>query len=140
DIDKAVKDAAQYAEADKKRKEEVDLRNGADQMVFQSEKILQDEGDKFSDEDKSNLQSKIDALKASLQGSNVDDIKAKQDDLQKVFYDISAKLYQQAGAQDAGAGFDPNAAGFDPNAAAGDAGFGGSDANGADDVNFTDVD
>ncbi len=139
DIDKAVNEAAQYAEADKKRKEDVDTRNGADQMVFQAEKILADEGDKFSEEDKNNLQTKVDALKESLKGTNIDDIKAKQEDLQKVFYDVSAKLYQQANPQGDAAGFDPNAAGFDPNAGAGFNGNSGA-ADDADDVHFTDVD
>ena len=136
DIDKAVKEAAQYAEQDKKRKEDVDTRNGADQMVFQSEKILEENGDKFSAEDKQNLQTKIDALKEALKGSNIDDIKSKQDDLQKVFYDVSAKLYQQANPQ----GDPNNAAGFDPNAGStGSTNNGGSDGD-ASDVNFTDVD
>lgn len=134
DIDKAVNDAAKYADEDKKRREAVDAKNAAEQMAFQAEQVISESGDKLSADDKSNLQSKVDALKESLKGDNIDDIKAKQDDLQKVFYDVSAKLYQQANPQ-GGA----DASGFDPNAAAG----GNTDSTGsddADDVNFTDVD
>ena len=137
DIDKAVNDAAKYADEDKKRREAVDAKNAAEQMAFQAEQVISESGDKLSADDKSNLQSKVDALKESLKGDNIDDIKAKQDDLQKVFYDVSAKLYQQANPQ-GGA----DASGFDPNAAAGgntdSTGSTGSDD--ADDVNFTDVD
>lgn len=139
DIDKAVKDAQQYAESDKKRREAVDTKNAAEQMAFQAEQVLSESGDKLDAGDKSNLQAKVDALRESLKGDNIDDIKAKQDDLQKVFYDVSAKLYQQAGAQ-----ADPNAqgAGFDPNAGNGDNGNNNNNGpeGGADDVNFTDVD
>lgn len=138
DIDKAVKDAQQYAAEDKKRREAVDAKNAAEQMAFQAEQVISENGDKLSADDKSNLQAKVDALREALKGDNTDDIKAKQDDLQKVFYDVSAKLYQQAGAQAQG---DPNAqgGGFDPNAGNNNNNNNGPEG-GADDVNFTDVD
>ncbi len=117
DIDRAVREAEQFAEEDKKRKEEVDVRNGADQMVFQCEKLLADSGDKFEEADKNDINEKIDALKEALKGDNIDDIKAKQEALQNKFYEISEKLYKAAGGAQ---GFDPNmgGAGFDPNAGA----------------------
>ena len=95
-IDKAVKDAEQYAAEDKKRREEVDVRNNADQMVFQTEKALGEFGDKVSASEKSEVETKLSALKEALKSGTVDDIKAKQDDLQKAFYAISEKVYQQA--------------------------------------------
>ncbi len=112
DIDKAVKDAEMFAEEDKKRREEIDARNAADNMVFQCEKTLTDLGDKVSADEKAKVQSKIDALKEALKGTNIDEIKAKQEDLQKDFYEMSAKMYQQQapqgapdmGAQDMGGG------------------------------------
>ncbi len=109
DIDKAVADAEKFAEEDKKRKEEVDTRNGADQMVYQCEKILADEGDKFSEQDKTDLQAKLDALKEALKGDNLDDIKAKQEELTQQFYKVSEELYKAAQAQAAAQGVDPNA-------------------------------
>ena len=99
DIDKAVKEAEQFAEEDKKRKEEVDVRNGADQMVYEAEKVLSENGDKFDANDKAELQTKIDTLKEALKGTDIADIKAKQEDLTKKFYDISSKLYQAQQAQ-----------------------------------------
>ena len=113
DIEKAVKDAERYAEEDKKRKEEVEVRNGADQLVYQSEKTIADLGDKIEASDKSDLESKIANLKEALKGTSTDDIKAKQDELQKAFYAVSEKIYKQSAPQgDAGAqgGYqDPNA-------------------------------
>ena len=112
DIDKAVKEAEQYAEADKKQREEVDIRNGADQMIFQTEKTLKELDGKIDAADKGELETKLNALKEAVKGSNLDDIKAKQEDLQKKFYDVSAKLYQnvnpQAGQPGADAGAQPN--------------------------------
>ena len=132
DIEKAVKEAEQFAEEDKKRKEEVDIRNGADQMVFECEKLLADNGDKFDEADKTEINSKVDALKEALKGTDIEAIKAKQEDLQKKFYEISEKLYKAAGGAQ---GFDPNAAaGFDANAAGAGAGDGYTEAP------FTDVD
>ena len=116
DIERAVKEAEQFAEEDKKRKEEVDTRNAADQMVFQCEKLLADNGDKFDEADKNEINAKIDDLKEALKGDNIDAIKDKQEALTKKFYEISEKLYQAAGGAQ---GFDPSAAGFDPNATAG---------------------
>ena len=99
DVEKAVKEAEQYAAEDKKHREEIDARNAADQMVYQSEKTITDLGDKLSADDKSSLQSKIDALKEALKGSSVDEITAKQKDLEQKFYEVSAKVYQQAAPQ-----------------------------------------
>ena len=98
DIDKAVKDAEQYAAEDKKRREDVDARNNADQMVFQTEKALGELGDKVSPSEKSECEAKLNALKEALKGTDIEAIKAKQDDLQKAFYAISEKVYQQPGA------------------------------------------
>ena len=136
DIDRAVKEAEQFAEEDKKRKEAVDIRNGADQMVFQCEKLLNENGDKFDEADKNAVNEKIDALKEALKGDDIEAIKAKQEELQNKFQEISTKLYQQAGAQQ---GFDPNnmgGAGFDPN------NMGGANAQGDNytEAPFTDVD
>ncbi len=111
DIEKAVHEAEQFAEEDKKRREEVDLRNGADQMVYQCEKLLSEEGDKFPEEDKAALTEKIEALKESLKGEDINLIKSRQDELQAKFYEISEKIYKAANPQ--------GAEGFDPNAAAG---------------------
>ena len=99
DIDKAVKDAEQYAAEDKKRREDVDTRNNADQMVFQTEKALGELGDKVSPSEKSECEAKLNALKEALKGTDIEAIKAKQDDLQKAFYAISEKVYQQAAQQ-----------------------------------------
>lgn len=113
DIDKAVKEAEQFAEEDKKKRESVDLRNNADQMVYQTEKLISEDGDKFSADDKSALQTKVDALKEALKGDNEDAIKSAQEDLQNKFYEVSQKLYEaaQGGAQAGpqGAGYNPNA-------------------------------
>ncbi|MBQ7045636.1 MAG: molecular chaperone DnaK [Clostridia bacterium] len=117
DIDKAVKDAEQYAAEDKKRKEEVDTRNGADQMVYQTEKTLSEFGDKITEDEKNDITAACDALKESLKGTNVEDIKAKQEELQKKLYAISEKVYKAAAeAQQAAGGADANAnANADPN-------------------------
>ncbi len=95
DVERAVKDAEQFASEDKKHREEIDLRNSADQMVYQSEKTLSDVGDKLTSDDKSALQSRIDALKEALKGDNAETIKTKQKELQDKFYELSAKIYQQ---------------------------------------------
>lgn len=99
DIQKAVDEAAKYADEDKKRKDAVDAKNAGENMVFQCEKALADFGDKVSEEEKANIQSKIDALKAANATDNTDDIKAKTEELQKAFYEVSQKVYQAAGAQ-----------------------------------------
>ncbi|MBQ8869254.1 MAG: Hsp70 family protein, partial [Oscillospiraceae bacterium] len=117
DIEKAVQNAEQFAAEDKKRREEIDIRNNADQMVYQTEKTLGELGDKVSEGEKADLTSKLDALKEALKGTDTEAIKAKQDELQKAFYEVSAKLYQQANAQTgtegASAGADAGAAGAD---------------------------
>ena len=113
DIEKAVQDAEKFAEEDKKRKEAVDTRNAADQMVYQVEKILADEGDKIPENDKADIQSKLDALKEALKGEDTDLIKSKQEELTQAFYKISEELYKQAqaaqGGANPGAGYDPTA-------------------------------
>lgn len=101
DIQKAVDEAARYADEDKKRKDAVDAKNAGENMVFQCEKALADFGDKVSEEEKANIQSKIDALKAANATDNTDDIKAKTEELQKAFYEVSQKVYQAAGAASA---------------------------------------
>ena len=109
DIDKAVKEAEQFAADDKKKREEVDIRNGADQMVFQTEKMLKENGDTLPADVKSEAESKLADLKTAVQSGNVDDIKAKQEALSQVFekmYQAAAAAQQAAGAQpgpDAGA-------------------------------------
>ena len=105
DIEKAVNEAEKFAQEDKQRREEVDLRNNADQMVYQCEKLLSEEGDKFSQEDKDALNSKIEALKEALKGSDTNLIKSKQEELQTKFYEVSEKIYkaaQEAAGQQAG--------------------------------------
>ena len=96
EIDRMVKDAEENAEADKKRREEVDLRNEADSLVFQVEKTVKDLGENISDEDKKNAEEKKDALKTALEGEDIDDIKAKKEELEKVIQELSAKVYEQA--------------------------------------------
>ena len=115
DIDKAVKEAEQFAEEDKKKRESVDLRNNADQMVYQTEKLISEDGDKFSADDKSALQTKVDALKEALKCDNEDAIKSAQEDLQNKFYEVSQKLYEAAQQAQGGAQAGPQGAGYDPN-------------------------
>ncbi|MBS6864899.1 MAG: molecular chaperone DnaK [Ruthenibacterium sp.] len=98
DVDKAVKEAEQYAAEDKKKREEVDVKNAADQMVFTTEKALGELGDKVSASEKADIEAKLGALKEAIKGGNVDDIKAKQDELQKAFYAVSEKVYKEAAA------------------------------------------
>lgn len=130
DIDKAVKEAEQFAEEDKKRREAVDLKNNAEQLAYQTEQLISENGDKFSADDKSALETKCSTLKEALKGDNLDAIKSAQDDLQNKFYEVSQKLYQAAqgaqGAQGAQPGQDPNAQ------------QGGND--GYTDADFTEVD
>ncbi len=105
DIDKAVKEAEQFAADDKKKREEVDIRNGADQMVFQTEKMLKENGDKLPADVKSDAEAKLADLKTAVQSGNVDDIKAKQEALSQVF----EKMYQAAAAAQQAAGAQPGA-------------------------------
>ncbi len=153
DIEKAVKDAEQFAEEDKKRREDIDARNEADQMVYQCEKMLNENGDKLDESEKTELRSKIDALKNALSGQDMNLIKNEKEALQQALYKISEKIYQQAqqaqqaqgGAQ---GGFNPNdfaggaQGGFNPNDFAGGAQGGANDGYtdaGYTDANFTDA-
>ncbi len=126
DIDKAVADAERFAEEDKQRREEVDTRNGADQMVYQCEKLMSENGDKFSDDEKAEVNAKIDALKEALKGEDINLIKSRQEELTQKFYEVSEKVYkaaqEAAGAQGAGP----------------DAGFQGGD--GYTEANYTEAD
>jgi molecular chaperone DnaK len=99
DIDKAVKDAEQYASEDKKRREAIDTKNSADQMIYQTEKTIADLGDKLTADEKGDLETKLNALKEAAKTDNTEDIKAKMEDLQKRFYEVSTRVYQEAQAQ-----------------------------------------
>ena len=114
DIDKAVKAAEQFAEEDKKRREEVDAKNNAENLCYSAEKLLNDSGDKLQEADKNEVSVKVAALREKLQNGTVEELKAGMDDLQKAVYAVSEKLYQQAapqgqpgGPQDPGAGNGP---------------------------------
>ena len=141
DIEKAVREAEQFAQEDKKRREDVDTRNEADQMVYQCEKILSEEGaQNLPAEDKAEIQSKIDSLKNALKGEDINLIKNEKEALTQAFYKISEKLYQQTqGAQQAG-GFNPNDfAGAQGGYADPGAGADGYSDAGYTDANFTDA-
>ena len=129
DIDKAVKEAEQYAAEDKARKDEVDTRNAADQVIYQSEKTLNEMGDKVTAEDKAPVEAAIEKLKEAQKGTDVAAIKAATDEVQKAFYAVSEKLYKNAAPQG------------DPNAAAGAQGApnGGSDDDGVVDADYEEV-
>ncbi|MDV5962229.1 Hsp70 family protein, partial [Staphylococcus aureus] len=99
EIDRMVKDAEVNAEADKKRREEVDLRNEADSLVFQVEKTLTDLGENIGEEDKKSAEEKKDALKTALEGQDIEEIKSKKEELEKVIQELSAKVYEQAAQQ-----------------------------------------
>ncbi len=129
DIDKAVKEAESYAAEDKKRREAVDVRNNADQMIYQTEKTITDLGDKLSADEKSKIETAKDALKEALKGEDIDAIKAKQEELQKELYAVSEKVYKAAQEAQA-AGGQPNA---EPNA-------NGGNADNVYEADFTDVD
>lgn len=101
DIDKAVKEAEQFSEEDKKRREEVDVRNSGDQMVYQTEKALNELGDKVEAAQKSEIQAEIDKLKEALKGTDTEAIKNQTEALTKKFYEISEKLYKDAAPNDA---------------------------------------
>ncbi len=96
DIDKAVKDAEQYAAEDKKRREDVDTKNAADQMVYTAEKTVADLGDKLTEEEKNDINTAKDALKEAVKSENMEDIKAKQEELQKKLFAVSEKVYKAA--------------------------------------------
>ncbi len=99
DVEKAVQEAEQYASEDKARREAVDTRNNADQMVYQCEKTMEELGDKLDAADKTELQAKLDELKEALKGEDMEAIKQKQEELTKVFYAVSEKIYQQSAPQ-----------------------------------------
>lgn len=127
EVEKAVKEAEKFAEEDKKRKESIETKNNADQVTYQTEKALEELGDKVSADDKAKVTAKLDALKAVKEGDDIEAIKKAIDELNQEFYAISSKLYQDAGAQ-------PGAEGFDPN------NMGGSNQGPAHDDNVVDAD
>ena len=130
DIEKSVREAEQFAAEDKKRREEVDVRNGADQMVFQTEKTLNELGDKVDASKKAEVEAKLSELKEALKGTDIEAIKAKQEEVQKAFYAISEELYKNAqGSGAAGA----------PGADAGNAGSTGKPDDGVVDADFKEV-
>ena len=99
DIDKAVKEAEQFAAEDAKRKEEVDVRNQADQVIYQTEKALEDAKDKISADDKASVEAALNKLKEAMKGTDVEAIKTATEEASKAFYPIAEKMYQQTGAQ-----------------------------------------
>ena len=145
EIDKAVRDAEQYAAEDKKRREEVDTKNEAENLCYQAEKLIKESGDKISEEDKNAINSKISATKTAISQNNFEAIKMAKEDMQKTVYDVSAKLYQQANPQQANqqGGFNSNPnpdtgsynTGYDNSS---DNNNGGNDGN-VYDADFTDV-
>ncbi len=108
DIDKAIKESEQFAEEDKKRKEEIDLHNNGDQMAYQADKTVEELGDKISEDDKKSILDASNELKEALKGTDSETIKAKMDELQKKVYEVSAKVYQ-ASAPQGEAGANPGA-------------------------------
>ena len=108
EIDKKVKEAERFAEEDKKKKDAIEIRNNGDSMVYQTEKTLKDLEGKISDEEKSRATQKLEALKKSLEGENMDDIKKKTDELTEEFYAISQKLYEHTQGQAGDEGSTPN--------------------------------
>ena len=113
DIDRAVKDAEKFAEEDKKQKEAVETKNQAENLVFQSEKSLEDIGDKLPESDKADVRAALETLKSTLKDGTTEQIKNDTEALEKAFAKLSEKLYSQAGANGAGAGAD-NGAGAGP--------------------------
>jgi len=136
DIEKAIKEAEKYAEEDARRKEEVDTRNQADQMVYQSEKTLDEMGDKIDAADKQTIEAAIEKVKTALSGTETPVIKEAVDELEKAFYAVSEKLYSQAAPQDGAPGPDFTGAGF----GGGTDGFGGSTPGGHSDDGVYDAD
>ena len=122
DVEKAVREAEQYAAEDAKRKEEIDTRNQGDQMVYQTERTLEELGDKVDAAEKAEVESKLNELKETLKGSDTAAIKAATEALTQVFYKLSEKMYQQANPQGGQPGANP---GCDPNCQGGDCGNGG---------------
>ncbi len=118
EIERAIKEAEQYAAEDAKRKEEVDTRNHADQMVYQSEKTIAELGDKLSAEDKSKLESALEKVKTALKGTDIEEIKRTSEELTQAFYAVSEKIYSQQGGQTGASPSGPNPGG-DSNTGAG---------------------
>lgn len=135
DIEKAVKDAEKYAEEDKKRKEEVEIRNNAESMVYQCEKTLKEIGDKVDAADKTAVETEINNVKEALKGTDTEAIKKASDELQQKFYKISEKMYQQANPQGA-----QGSAGFNPNDAQGGASQQGSNGDNVYEADYREVD
>ena len=129
DIEKAVQDDSRFAEEDKKRREDVDTRNNADQMVYSSKKLVEENGDKISEEEKKSITEKAEALEEALKGEDMNLVKSRLDELTKVVNDVSVKLYQAAAA----------AAQQAQQNGAGDAGSAGTDANGYYEAPYEDV-
>ena len=129
EINRAVKEAEQFANEDKKRKDEVETRNHADTLIYETEKTMKELGDKIAESDKSRINAEVENVKSALNGSDSEAIKAATEKLTEVSYEVFGKIYQQQAQQNGGA------AGFDPNAgAAGSGNNGGSNSsNGSDD-------
>ena len=137
DVEKAVHEAEQYAAEDAKRKEEIDTRNQGDQMVYQTERTLEELGDKVDGAEKAEVESKLNELKETLKGSDTAAIKAATEALTQVFYKLSEKMYQQANPQGGQPGANP---GCDPNCQGGDCGNGGDNGQQYYDADYTVVD
>ena len=137
DVEKAVHEAEQYAAEDAKRKEEIDTRNQGDQMVYQTERTLEELGDKVDTAEKAEVESKLNELKETLKGSDTAAIKAATEALTQVFYKLSEKMYQQANPQGGQPGANP---GCDPNCQGGDCGNGGDNGQQYYDADYTVVD
>ncbi|MCU7652571.1 molecular chaperone DnaK [Acutalibacter sp. LFL-21] len=120
DIDRAVKDAEQFAEQDKKRREEVDTKNNAENLCYTAEKLVSDSGDKMQDSDKNEINTKVAALRETLKNGTVEQIKAGMDELQKAVYAASEKLYQQQAPQGGQPGQQPPYQGGNPGDNGGD--------------------
>ena len=135
DIDRAVKAAEQFAEEDKKRREEVDTKNNAENLCYTAEKLVSDSGDKLQDSDKNEINTKVAALRETLKNGTVEQIKAGMDELQKAVYAVSEKLYQQAAPQGGQPGQQPPYQGGTP----GDNGGNPGDGN-VYDADYKDVD
>ncbi len=136
DVEKAVHEAEQYAAEDAKRKEEIDTRNQGDQMVYQTERTLEELGDKVDAAEKAEVESKLNELKETLKGSDTAAIKAATEALTQVFYKLSEKMYQQANPQGGQPGANPSC---DPNCQ-GDCGNGGDNGQQYYDADYTVVD
>ena len=109
DIEKAVKDAEAHASEDKKKKEEIEARNNAESLVYNSEKTLKELGDKVTGEEKAKVETEIDNVKKALEGTDIDKIKEATEKLTQAFYEISEKLYKQAAPNQGAENVNPNA-------------------------------